>query len=178
MLAENVFSDLASHRIEGFALDRDEPFEVPLISHIAGNLWMGGCIPGVRLPAEVAHVVSLYAWGSYAIEPGTRRLRVAMSDHAAMPDLDELDALAGYVLDAVAQGPTLVHCQAGLNRSGLVAAYALVLDGMAPATAIRLLRERRSPQVLCNPVFEAWLLALPSDPAARCPANQQGGVVR
>jgi hypothetical protein len=174
MLAGNVLSDLASHRIEGFAPDRDEPFEIPLVSHIAGNLWMGGCIPGVRLPAAVAHVVSLYAWGSYAIEPGTRRLRVAMSDHAAMPDLDELDALAGYVLDAVAQGPTLVHCQAGLNRSGLVAAYALVLDGMAPADAIGLLRERRSPQVLCNPVFEAWLLDVPSDPAARRPADQQG----
>ena len=174
MLARNVLSELASHRIEGFALDRDEPFEVPLVSHIAGNLWVGGCVPGVRLPAEVEHVVSLYAWGSYAIGPGTCRLRVAMSDHAAMPDLVVLDALASYVLDAVAQGPTLVHCQAGLNRSGLVAAYALVLDGMAPATAIRLLRQRRSPQVLCNPVFEAWLLALASGPAARPPANQQG----
>ena len=167
MHAGNVFSDLASHHIEGFALDTDQPFEIPLVSHIAGNLWMGGCIPGRRLPDALAHVISLYSWGSYAIGPDTRRLRIAMTDHAAMPDLEKLEAVASYVLDAASEGPTLVHCQAGLNRSGLVAAYALVLDGVAPTDAVALLRARRSPQVLCNPVFEAWLLAPEPEPADR-----------
>ena len=103
MHAANVFSDLASHHIEGFALDTDQPFEVPLVSHIAGTLWMGGCIPGRRLPDSLAHVISLYSWGSYAIGPDTRRLRIAMTDHAAMPDLEKLEALARYVLDAASE---------------------------------------------------------------------------
>ena len=57
------------------------------------------------------------------------------------------------------QGTVLVHCQAGLNRSGLVTATALVLDGWDPAAAIAHLRDRRGPAVLCNPDFEAWVLA-------------------
>jgi protein-tyrosine phosphatase len=51
----------------------------------------------------------------------------------------------------------LVHCQAGLNRSGVVVAYALMLNGMSAAEAIARIRERRSPAVLCNPQFERWL---------------------
>jgi protein-tyrosine phosphatase len=56
--------------------------------------------------------------------------------------------------------PTLVHCQAGLNRSSLVAARALVLDGMTPDNAITLIRAMRSPACLSNPSFERWLRAL------------------
>jgi protein-tyrosine phosphatase len=51
-----------------------------------------------------------------------------------------------------------VHCQAGLNRSGLVTALALILNGMSPERAIGLLRQKRTPLVLCNGAFEAWLL--------------------
>jgi protein-tyrosine phosphatase len=54
-------------------------------------------------------------------------------------------------------GPTLVHCQAGLNRSSLVVVRALVLDGMDVDTAIAVVREKRSPVCLCNPSFESWL---------------------
>jgi protein-tyrosine phosphatase len=46
-----------------------------------------------------------------------------------------------------------------LNRSALVAGMALILDGWKPADAIALLREKRSPAVLCNPAFEQWLLS-------------------
>jgi len=55
-------------------------------------------------------------------------------------------------------GVTLVHCQAGINRSGLVTALALVEEGMKAVDAIALLRAKRSPAVLCNRAFEQWLL--------------------
>jgi protein-tyrosine phosphatase len=57
-------------------------------------------------------------------------------------------------------GATAHNCQAGLNRSGLVAALALIRDGMTPAQAIELLRSKRSPAVLCNPTFERYLRSL------------------
>ena len=52
----------------------------------------------------------------------------------------------------------LVRCQAGLNRSGLVLALVLVLDGWDPEDAVALMRARRSPSVLCNADFERWLV--------------------
>lgn len=54
----------------------------------------------------------------------------------------------------------LIRCQAGLNRSGLVMALVLIRDGYDPADAIRLMREKRSPAVLCNGSFTRWLLEL------------------
>jgi protein-tyrosine phosphatase len=57
-------------------------------------------------------------------------------------------------------GATAHNCQAGLNRSGLVAALALIRSGMTPAEAITLLRSKRSPAVLCNPTFERFLRSL------------------
>mgnify|MGYP001561544085 FL=1 len=67
--------------------------------------------------------------------------------------------MLGAIVNGFAKrGPTLVHCQAGLNRSGLVAANALRLRGMPASEAIALLRRQRSPAVLCNSAFEEWLL--------------------
>lgn len=53
----------------------------------------------------------------------------------------------------------LVHCQAGLNRSCLVAAEAMILAGRGPREAISQIRERHDPQALFNPAFVAWLMA-------------------
>lgn len=68
-----------------------------------------------------------------------------------------LTMLAGSVNLARTVGPTLVHCQAGLNRSGLVTALALILDGMTPGEAIALLREKRCAAVLCNAAFDGFV---------------------
>lgn len=54
----------------------------------------------------------------------------------------------------------LIHCQAGLNRSGLLAARTLMKRGHTADEAIALLREKRSPLVLCNDAFENWLRSL------------------
>jgi hypothetical protein len=156
-------TDLHSHHIEGYAraaveAGKDGYFDVPLISHIEGNLWVGGCINGARLDDDFTHVVSLYQWERYALGKNTTRDEVEMYDAGEMPDVEQLHEIADAVNVALAKGKTLVHCQAGLNRSNLVAALALIKTGREPAAAIKLLREKRSPVVLCNETFEAWLL--------------------
>jgi hypothetical protein len=139
---------------------RDGHFSAPLISHIEGNLYVGGCINGVRLDDDFAHVVSLYKWERYELGPNTTRHEYEMYDASDVPDADLLGAIADDVNRYRSEGKTLVHCQAGLNRSNLVTALALIRGGMAPADAIALLREKRSPVVLCNAAFESWLLGL------------------
>lgn len=51
----------------------------------------------------------------------------------------------------------LIRCQAGVNRSGLVMALVLMLEGMTADEAIARIRECRSPFVLSNQHFERWL---------------------
>jgi len=163
-------TDFASHRIEGYARAAEErgidgSFSVPLISHIEGNLWQGGCQPGARLPDDFAFVLSLYPWGRYELGPNTRRIEIEMYDAGRMPNIAQLHDLAAMVNAAKREGKTLIHCQAGLNRSGLVAGLSLVLEGMAPSDAVRLLREKRCDMVLCNATFENWLLNYQAVPA-------------
>lgn len=152
-------ADLATHHIEGYVAT-GERLRVDLVTEIGPNLWMGGCLPGVRLPDDFAHVVSLYPWERYRLGPDTQRVEIRLYDSARMESGELLHLVAEAILGMRSAGKTLVHCQAGLNRSGLLTALALVHDGWAPADAIAHLRATRSPLVLCNRAFEAWLLAL------------------
>jgi len=161
-VTDELKADLTSHRIEGIARHGRRPFSVPLISHIAGTLYAGGCIDGVPLPEEIVHVVSLYPWERYAEHDGViSSTSVRMYDAAEGPDETLVWTIAAHVNRLCSHGPTLVHCQAGLNRSGMVAALALRLHGLGAESAVELLRERRSPAVLCNPAFEAFVLESP-----------------
>jgi protein-tyrosine phosphatase len=156
-----VGADFESHRIQGYVRGQQglTRLSVPLISHVEGNLWQGGCIHGVRLTGGFRYVLSLYQDERYVLEDDCERVDVWMLD-ALDQSLDEVEELARQVVGCVERGKTLVHCQAGLNRSGLVTARALMLMGRSAREAIDLLREKRCPLVLCNEAFEAWLLAL------------------
>lgn len=157
-------ADWTSHHIEGYAAAAIEAgdvgyFSAPLISHIVDNLYVGGCIDGVRLDDDWQTVFSLYKWERYDLGPSTRRVEVEMYDKGEIPDEDQLHLLAEAVNAALdAGGKVLVHCQAGLNRSNLVAGLTLIKRGWTPEDAIAILRERRSPMVLCNRAFSRWLV--------------------
>lgn len=147
-------------RMVGHARHGNTPFDVPFISPIAKNLWQGGCEEGMILPTYILHLVSVYPWEKYKINHElSSMLCVAMHDSIEQ-SFEQIDAIAKWINTCREDGPTLVHCQAGLNRSSLVAARALMLEGMTAKEAIALLREKRSPAVLCNPSFEKHLLGL------------------
>lgn len=153
----NELSDFTSHHIEGVEREGNTPFRVPLYSQIDGNLWMSGCPVG-SVPEHFKFVVNLFPWGRYTVHEHQVVTQAQLFDSAQIPDEGVLLALARYVNEARKVAPTLVHCQAGLNRSGLVVALALVESGKFADEAIRIVREKRCSAVLCNKAFERWLL--------------------
>lgn len=158
--------DPTVQRMVGVATHGNTPFDVPFISQIEGNLWQGGCETGLILPHFFKHIISLYPWEQYKVSHDLKSsLSVVMYDSLEQ-STDQVDAIADWVYQCTKDGPTLVHCQAGLNRSSLVAAKVLMRMGSegrgyrSADEAIRILRERRSPACLCNPAFEMHLRGL------------------
>lgn len=155
--------DPLTSEISGFTVHGGHAFSAPWITEIAANLWTGGCRDGLVLPGFFRHLVSLYPWEQYTVRHHlASRLTIQMLD-AEDQALGQVDAIAAWVNSCRATGPVLVSCQAGLNRSALVTARALCLEGGDPAEVIAMMRAKRSPAVLCNPAFEKWLLAGDSD---------------
>lgn len=158
--AQQLQTDLKTHHIEGIAREGYTPFSCPLISQIDDNFWQGGCIEGVNLQGYFKHIISLYPWEKF--NPGgdlDSSVSVRLYDGPVVPNEAQLIALARWINLCRATGRTLVHCQAGLNRSGLLAGLALVLGGTLAKDAIELLRASRCGAVLCNSAFERWLLS-------------------
>lgn len=132
---------------------------VPLISQITENLWMGGCRNGLQLPEDFRYVVSLYPWEKYDMGAGQERLEFEMYDSANVPAAETLHSIAAAVNWRTTRGKTLVHCQAGMNRSGLITALTLIHQGLTTDAAIDLIRQKRHPKVLFNKYFIEWLHA-------------------
>lgn len=76
-----------------------------------------------------------------------------------IPDKIRSELFLKAVDNFASKGPTLWHCQAGLNRSGyMIAAYLHLYRGMHITKAISLMRNARSDRVLFNDTFENALL--------------------
>lgn len=153
--------DPTVQRMRGIAYHGNTPFDVPFISQITDNLWQGGCEDGLVLPGHIDHVVSLYPWEEYTMKHQVKSylsVRMYDSSDGSGPNIEQVIDVATWVNAARKTGTVLVHCQAGLNRSSFVAGMALVLRGYPAKDAIALLREKRSPAVLCNSTFEEALL--------------------
>jgi hypothetical protein len=160
---------LTSEELAAFATVCNGGYEdQPLWSEIQPGLWMGGTADndvteyGHRGPAitngHFDTVVTLYAQAN-PVDWYVKEVRLGFFDHSEV-DLDEHDlahaARAAY-RDWVRGKRVLIRCQAGWNRSGLITALVLLLDGKTPDDAIEVLRERRSPYALCNEDFVRWL---------------------
>lgn len=152
-MTTDQWADLQEHRIGGYI-----PVDMPLVSNIDGNLWMGGCRDNVRLPDDFKYVVSLYPWGKYKLGDDTQRVEWEMYDSGDVPSWTLLQEIVDRVIHFTDRGQTLVHCQAGMNRSGLITALTIIRRGWTPTEAIALLRARRGPAVLSNRHFAEWLL--------------------
>ncbi|WP_099021220.1 protein-tyrosine phosphatase family protein [Mycolicibacterium palauense] len=154
--AIDIEYDPRVQRISGVATHGLTPFDVPYISYIGDNLWQGGCADGLMLPEDIDHVVSVYPWERYEMAREiSSELYVEMYD-SVYQGFEQIDAIATWINVCRKDGPVLVHCQAGLNRSSLVTARALYMQGgMSGADIVAHLRNVRSPAVLCNPAFAA-----------------------
>lgn len=147
------------HRMRGTAIHGGH-FDVPLINLVqrlgGGELWQGGCIDGLCLPDSFDFVLSLYPWEKYTLGPNTERVEVTMYDSLGQ-GFEQVDELADQVVERLRAGQkVLVHCQAGLNRSGLLGATVLKKLGLTGDQAVELMRATRGTnQVLCNSAFEA-----------------------
>lgn len=154
-------------------------FEVPLFSHIYDNLWMG-CSPAefphqdwltVTDPTTLLPVprfdaiLNLYQWGEYVVPKGTVSRVEEMYDAYGKVDHEQLEDLSDWVINQLKQGhKVLVHCQAGLNRSSLVAGRVLMkMFNFSGQEAIAKIRSQRSEVCLCNKDFESYLLWVDSE---------------
>lgn len=150
--------DPLQRRMVGTAYHGNTPFDVPFISQITDKLWQGGCQDGMIVPDFIDVIVSLYPWEKYKKNGNQIRVEYRLYDSIdqGFEQIEEIAQQVNRYLDA--DKTVLVHCQAGLNRSSLVAAKALMLQGMTGKEALDLLREKRSPACLCNPAFEDYIL--------------------
>lgn len=153
-----IETDPTQRRMVGTAFHGNTPFDVPYISHITGNLWQGGCSTGMILPENIMHVISLYPWEQYEVQHEIRSVLSVVMYDAEDQEFHQVNHIAKWVAACVRDAPTLVHCQAGLNRSSLIACRALQYLGHSAKSAISMLRESRSPACLCNKAFENFLL--------------------
>lgn len=152
---------------------RSDFLSEPLWSEVLPGLWQGGTddwdvvdakifgkkyIPRIT-KRDFDTVITLYA-AAKPVDWHVRELRFGMWD-SNMEDI-ELEELFDLVQlahsDWLRGKKVLIRCQAGWNRSGLITALVLIREGYSPAEAIRLIRDNRSKNALCNPAFVNWLL--------------------
>lgn len=88
--------------------------------------------------------------------PGTLFVHWYIKD-GPVPDQDFLSPIVDLINARLrSDGSVFVHCDAGMNRSALVVAAALIRNGMLPADAIETVRSKR-PGALSDD-YETWLL--------------------
>src|SRR3954454_1122396 len=155
---------------------RESPYTIPRqdvpswrASEIAPGLFQGGTRDddvvqvaqaglsfGGNRPYDA--VVTLYAWAQ-PVPWEVEELRYGFGDcDIALADTERIMRAARWAWRRWRSGDrVLIRCQAGLNRSGLVTALVLMLDGYDAAAAISLIRRHRSSWALCNRPFVDWL---------------------
>lgn len=125
-------------------------------------MWVGE-LPGTY--AQVPAPVVINLCGVYPdVAPPVRVLLslpfLDVPDEGMLPARADVERFLDAVDVHARSQATYWHCHAGINRASFVAAaYLHRHRGLRISAAIALLRERRSPLVLCNPVFEQVLRA-------------------
>lgn len=157
---EGSSTDPLTRRLTGWTAHGNFKLDnLPFMTQIAPDLWHGGSETGLVLPEFIDHVLSLYQWEEYTVNHELMSTKTVEMYDSLDQAMDQITELAIWVNEARKTGTVLVHCQAGLNRSSLVVAKALILAGDVAngAEAIKRIREARSPACLCNSAFEYWV---------------------
>lgn len=140
-------------------------------TEIIPNLWVGGHdytdvsrLPGRSIltvsPENLFDVVvSMYYRAGF--EPNQGEHVLARFDDSELTHSMKRKAVstARIVADRHEKGlKVLARCQAGLNRSSLVAGIAMVALGYHGEDAVQLIRARRSPWALCNDDYASYII--------------------
>lgn len=144
------------------------PFCSDRWSEVAPFLFVGGhdYLPdGSRWPDDVVVgdefdlVISLYHRPNCGPDPEVRHEYLRIPDGPlTLADRQRLDRLADLAADHVhARRPVLIRCQAGYNRSALVAGLVLLRLGATAHQAIAAIQDRRSRYALHNEHFCRYL---------------------
>ena len=129
---------------------------------VVPKLWQGGRhaarIVDFDPPLEV--VVNLTPLGkTVSVDYSGLYLEWPIED-GGVPCEKNLHALVALLAELYEADKTiLVHCQAGLNRSGLVVALVLVALNWTADAAIEQIRATRDEYALCNEEFEQYIRA-------------------
>lgn len=137
---------------------------------IVPNLWVGGhdyAMGWSRTSTEMLDaegfqvVVSLYETYHSRPSEGVDHYSLVIPDGALEEEeIEQVYEMSDIVAISVQEGrKTLVRCQAGLNRSALVAALAMIRMGHDPEGTIDLIRSKRSRYNLVNPTFVKMIKA-------------------
>lgn len=138
-------------------------------SEILPGLFMGGhdykapdgSIQDVIVGEEFDLVLSLYERWGCGPDVGVERRYARIPDGILNEDdLATVRRFADLGADAIGdRRKVLARCQAGYNRSGLLAAFILLRLGLKPDAAIERIRDNRSPFALCNEHFVELIAA-------------------
>lgn len=118
-----------------------------------GTIWARDVV----IADEFDLVISLYQRAGHGPADGVAHIHLRIPDgYLGDADLADVRTLADWAAEAVRDGKrVLVRCQAGLNRSSLVAAFTLLRLGHTDPVA--LIREKRSPDALFNTHFQRYI---------------------
>jgi protein-tyrosine phosphatase len=152
--------------------------ELSLVSEILPNLYMGGTddydivqfgkkLPELHEREEFDAVVTCYSYAQ-PMSWYVHENRYGFADGPLNPEtFAKAKELASWLHSEWKAGAKcLSRCQAGLNRSGLVIALVLMMDGYSADEAIFLIREKRDRNALFNPDFVRKLQTLPLEVAS------------
>jgi hypothetical protein len=166
--------DAPCYDCDGSGWTEDAALATECWTEVLEGLWVGGHdynngTPGDRFawgheePKDTFDtVVSMYTCEYGVPSPGVNHYV------SYFYDAQMTEEMIGKAWDAAVYAHTawtmgrkvLIRCQAGLNRANLVTTLVLLIEGWEPGPAIAMLREKRSPWVLCNQHFEDYLMSL------------------
>jgi hypothetical protein len=133
-----------------------------LVTPTRGELWMGGYPHGDHYEYIYCVVSMTDEW--FELLPVELQIHIPLMDRddelVKDPEkADKIRAAAKSVAKMVREGKhVIVHCGAGLNRSGVMVGRILMELGYSSDAAIEIIRRKRSRDALFNRGFELWLL--------------------
>jgi protein-tyrosine phosphatase len=129
---------------------------------MGGHEWVDehGELRDAIVDDEFDLVISLYKQPGHGPRKGIRHIVYQIPDGPLTPkQLDKLAELALWTADRLRmQRKVLIRCHSGYNRSGLLAAQALVERMYTPYQAIELVRRARTRWALNNELFVDYLV--------------------